>query len=88
MIFYFFLDIEVIMYLICCSKVLIFEEVLKESLWFIKGGFIFVILIKDVLYGVVDFNVIWLLVVGKMENGVYILVSEICVIDVLGVEFI
>lgn len=83
-----FFDIEVIMYLICWSKVFIFEEVLKESLWKVKGGFIFVILIKDVLYGVVDLNVIRFFVVGKMKDGIYIFVSEICVIDVLGVEFV
>ena len=43
---------------------------------------------KDALYGAVDPNAIRPLVVGKMENGAYILASETCAIDVLGAEFI
>ena len=45
-------------------------------------------LTKDALYGAVDPNAIRPLVVGKMENGAYILASETCAIDVLGAEFI
>lgn len=40
------------------------------------------------MYGAVDPNAIRPLVVGKMENGAYILASETCAIDVLGAEFI
>ena len=81
-------DTEVIMHLIRRSKAPTFEEALKESLRLIKGGFTFAILTKDALYGAVDPNAIRPLVVGKMENGAYILASETCAIDVLGAEFI
>ena len=46
------------------------------------------LLLPDALYGAVDPNAIRPLVVGKMENGAYILASETCAIDVLGAEFI
>ena len=81
-------DTEVIMHLIRRSKAPTFEEALKESLRLIKGGFTFAILTKDALYGAVDPNAIRPLVVGKMENGAYILASETCAIDVLGAEFV
>ena len=81
-------DTEVIMHLIRRSKAPTFEEALKESLRQIKGGFTFAILTEDALYGAVDPNAIRPLVVGRMENGAYILASETCAIDVLGAEFV
>lgn len=81
-------DTEVIMHLIRRSKAPSFEEALKESLRQIKGGFTFAILTKDALYGAVDPNAIRPLVVGKTENGAYILASETCAIDVLGAEYV
>ena len=71
------------MHLIRRSKAPTFEEALKESLRQIKGGFTFAILTKDALYGAVDPNAIRPLVVGKMQDGTYILASETCAIDVL-----
>ena len=81
-------DTEVIMHLIRRSKAPTFEEALKESLRQIKGGFTFAILTKDALYGAVDPNAIRPLVVGKMQDGTYILASETCAIDVLGAEYV
>ena len=81
-------DTEVIMHLIRRSKAPTFEEALKESLRQIKGGFTFAILTKDALYGAVDPNAIRPLVVGKMQDDTYILASETCAIDVLGVEYV
>ena len=76
------------MHLIRRSKAPTFEEALKESLRQIKGGFTFAILTKDALYGAVDPNAIRPLVVGKMQDGTYILASETCAIDVLGAEYV
>ena len=42
---------------------------------------------KDALYGAVDPNAIRPLVVGKMQDGTYILASETCAIDVLGAGY-
>ena len=74
------------MHLIRRSKAPTFEEALKESLRQIKGGFTFAILTKDALYGAVDPNAIRPLVVGKMQDDTYILASETCAIDVLGLN--
>ena len=76
------------MHLIRRSKAPTFEEALKESLRQIKGGFTFAILTKDALYGAVDPNAIRPLVVGKMQDDTYILASETCAIDVLGLEYV
>lgn len=87
-IFHSFPDTEVIVYLIHRSKALTLEEALKESLRKVKSGFIFVILIKDALYGAIDSSVIRPLIAGKIKNGTYTLISEACAIDVSGVEFV
>ena len=80
-------DTEVLIHLIRRSKKETFEEKLKESLGKIKGGFTYLILTKNTLYGV-DPNSLRPLVIGKTENDTYVMASETCAIDNIGVEFL
>ena len=81
-------DTEVLIHLIRRSKKETFEEKLKESLGKIKGGFTYLILTKNTLYGAVDPNSLRPLVIGKTENDTYVMASETCAIDNIGVEFL
>ncbi|MBS4750389.1 amidophosphoribosyltransferase [Carnobacteriaceae bacterium zg-ZUI78] len=87
-VFYSTSDTEVLIHLIRRSKQATFEAQLKESLCRIKGGFTYLLLTKDALYGAVDENGLRPLVVGKLKNGAYVLASETCAIDILGGEFV
>ena len=46
------------------------------------------ILTKNTLYGAVDPNSLRPLVIGKTENDTYVMASETCAIDNIGVEFL
>ncbi|MBU0278985.1 MULTISPECIES: amidophosphoribosyltransferase [unclassified Gemella] len=81
-------DTEVLIHLIRRSKKSTFKEQLKESLQKVKGGFTYLILEKDTLYGVVDPNELRPLVLGKTKSGAYVLASETCAIDTVGADFI
>ncbi|MGX7111497.1 amidophosphoribosyltransferase [Gemella cuniculi] len=81
-------DTEVLIHLIRRSKKKTFKEQLKESLKIIKGGFTYLVLTKDALYGAVDPNCLRPLAIGKMKNGAYVAASETCAIDVVGAEFV
>lgn len=81
-------DTEVLIHLIRRSKQETFKEQLKESLNKIKGGFTYLLLTNDALYGAVDPNSLRPLVIGKMKNGAYIMASETCAIDAIGAEFV
>ena len=81
-------DTEVLIHLIRRSKKETFEEKLKESLNTVKGGFTYLVLLKDTLYGAVDPNSLRPLVIGKTKNGAYVMASETCAIDTIGAEFV
>ena len=81
-------DTEVLIHLIRRSKETTFKEKLKDSLRKIKGGFTFLILTNDALYGALDPNAFRPLVIGEMKNGAYVMASETCAIDVVGAEFL
>lgn len=81
-------DTEAIMHLIRRSQAPTFEEALQESLRQVKGGFTYLLLTKDAMYGAVDPNAIRPLILGKVKNGGYVLASETCAIDVVGAEFV
>ena len=81
-------DTEVLVHLIRHSKAESFEEQLKEALCQLKGGFTYLVLTKDTLYGAVDEHALRPLVIGKMQNGAYVAASETCAIDVVGAEFV
>ncbi len=69
-------DTEVLIHLIRRSKKSDFKEKLKESLNKIRGGFTYLLLTEDTLYGAVDPNSLRPLVVGKMKNGAYVMASD------------
>ncbi|MCQ9209924.1 amidophosphoribosyltransferase [Granulicatella seriolae] len=81
-------DTEVLMHLIRRSSKTTFEEQLKESLCKIKGGFTYLLLTKDCLYGAVDPNSLRPIAIGQMKNGSYVLASETCAIDTVGAKFV
>ena len=81
-------DTEVLIHLIRRSNQTTFKAQLKESLTKIKGGFTYLLLTKDALYGAVDPNGLRPLVIGKMKNGAYVCASETCAIDVVGADFV
>lgn len=81
-------DSEIILHLIRTSKQKTFEEKFTESLNKIKGGFTYLVLTKDALYGAVDPNSLRPLAIGKTKQGAYILSSETCAIDAVGGEFV
>ena len=81
-------DTEVLIHLIRRSKEKEFKAQLKDSLRQIKGGFTYLVLTKDTMYGAVDPNSLRPLAIGKMKNGAYVAASETCAIDVVGAEFV
>ena len=81
-------DTEVLIHLIRRSKEKGFKAQLKDALCKIKGGFTYLVLTKDTMYGAVDSNSLRPLAIGKMKNGAYVAASETCAIDVVGAEFV
>lgn len=81
-------DTEVLIHLIRRSKEKGFKAQLKDALCKIKGGFTYLVLTKDTMYGAVDPNSLRPLTIGKMKNGAYVAASETCAIDVVGAEFV
>lgn len=81
-------DTEVLVHLIRHSQAETFEGKLQEGLNQLRGGFTYLIVTKDALYGAVDQHALRPLVIGKMKNGAYVAASETCAIDVVGAEFV
>ena len=81
-------DTEVLIHLIRRSKEQDFKAQLKDALCKIKGGFTYLVLTKDTMYGAVDPNSLRPLAIGKLKNGAYVAASETCAIDVVGAEFV
>ena len=81
-------DTEVLIHLIRRSKEKGFKAQLKDALCKIKGGFTYLVLTKDTMYGAVDPNSLRPPAIGKMKNGAYVAASETCAIDVVGAEFV
>lgn len=81
-------DTEVLIHLIRRSKAETLDEKIKDALRIIKGGFTYLVLTNDAIYGAVDPNALRPLVVGKMKNGAYIMASETCAIDIVGADFV
>lgn len=81
-------DSEILIHLIRRSKKTSFKEKLKESLEKLKGGFTFLVLLEDTLYGAVDSNSLRPLVIGKTKDNSYVFASETCALDQVGAKFI
>lgn len=81
------LDIEVLVYLIKCSYIGDFVEDLKVVLNKVKGGFVYMFLMEDMMYVVFDLNGFRLFLIGCIGDF-YVVVLEICVFEMVGVEFV
>lgn len=81
-------DAEILVHLIRRNKETTFERQLEASLKRLKGGFNFIILTRDALYGIVDPNCFRPLSFGRIEEtNTTVLASETCAIDALGATF-
>lgn len=81
-------DSEVLIHLIRQSQAGSLQEKIATSLNRLRGGFNYVILTNDCLIGAVDRNCFRPLVIGKLQNGGYVLSSETCALDTVGAEFV
>ncbi len=81
-------DTEILVHLIRRSKEEGFVNQLKDALNQVRGGFTYLLLTKDAMYGAVDPNALRPLCIGKTASGSYIMASETCAIDAVGGEFV
>lgn len=79
-------DTEVVLHLIARSKRVKFIDRFIEALREIEGGFAFVGLTNNTLFGARDRQGIRPLVIGKKDNT-YMLASETCALDMIDAEF-
>ena len=81
-------DTEVLMHLIRRSQKDSLIEKIKESLNQFKGGFTYILLTEEKMFGAVDPNSFRPLVIGQLPNGAYVMASETCAIDTIGADFV
>lgn len=81
-------DSEILAHLIARSDKPSLKEALLEAIPQLKGGFAFVVLSSEGLYGIRDPYGIRPLVLGKTETGGTILASESCAIDAVTSRFV
>ncbi len=80
-------DTEVIMHLIAISHEVSVEARLIDALAQVEGAYSLVVLSDHGLIGVRDPHGVRPLVLGKLE-GVHVLASETCALDIIGAEYI
>lgn len=80
-------DTEVVLHLISRSKGKEFSDRFISAIRQIDGGFAFVGMTSDSLYGARDRFGIRPLLIGRVDNS-YVLASETCAFDMVGAEFI
>lgn len=81
-------DSEILGQLIKMSKQVKFIDRLKEALRQIKGGFAFVLSTGDELIAALDPNGFRPLVIGRREDGSYVVCSETCALDQVNARYI
>ncbi len=81
-------DTEVLIHLIRRSQKDTLINKIKESLNLVKGGFTYVLMTDEKMFGAVDANSLRPLVIGLLPNGAYVMASETCAIDTIGAEFV
>jgi len=82
-------DSELLVHLIRRSQKHSFEERLTDALRSLQGGFSFLILTNDALYGAVDPNCFRPLSYGKlMGKESFVIASETCAFHTLGAEYV
>lgn len=77
-------DSEILSHLIARSTAPTVAEALGEALPLLEGGFAFVVLTQEGLYGIRDPFGIRPLVLGQTKDGHYALASETCALDIIG----
>ena len=80
-------DTEVIVHLIAISLYSTVEERMIDALRQVEGAYSLVALSKNQVMGVRDPLGIRPLVLGRMPNGVWIVASETCALDIVGATF-
>jgi amidophosphoribosyltransferase len=80
-------DTEVIVHLLAISLYSTVEERMIDALRQVEGAYSLVALSRTSVYAVRDPLGIRPLVLGKMENGVWIVASETCALDIVGANF-
>src|SRR5262249_54007162 len=80
-------DTEVIIHLIAISLYATVEERLIDALKQVEGAYSLVVLSRSGVIGVRDPLGIRPLVLGRMPNGVWIVTSETCALDIVGAAF-
>jgi amidophosphoribosyltransferase len=81
-------DTEVIVHLIAISLYSTVEERVIDALRQVEGAYSLVALTKDSVIGVRDPLGIRPLVLGRLQNGAWILTSETCALDIVGADFV
>ncbi len=81
-------DSEVIIHLMSRSQEKDFICALKKALLSIQGAYSLLFLCKDALYAVRDPNGFRPMVIGKREDGAYIVASETCAFDITQTQYI
>lgn len=81
-------DSEVLAHLLARSRQPQFENALLEAAARLKGGFAFVLLSADGLYGIRDPHGIRPLVIGRTREGAWVLASETCALDMVDAEWV
>lgn len=80
-------DSEVLMHLIMREQGSFYER-LCAALQRLRGGFSYLIMNDDTMYGIVDPHCLRPLVIGKMKTrGGWVISSESCALDLIGAEF-
>lgn len=81
-------DTEILMHLIRKNQAPTFLESLKASLNQVHGGFAYILMTEDALYGALDPNGFRPLSIGLMKNGAYVIASETCALEAIGAAFV
>lgn len=81
-------DTEVLMHLIRRSPRQTFLDKLRDALNTVHGGFAYLLMTSNALYGALDPNGFRPLSLGRMTNGAYVLASETCALDIVGATLI
>ncbi|MCR9140862.1 MAG: amidophosphoribosyltransferase [bacterium] len=81
-------DSEVIVHLMSRSGKADFLEALCHGLTRVKGAYSLLMLTKDALYAVRDPNGFRPLVLGRREDGSYVVASETCAFDITEAEYV
>lgn len=80
------MDTEVLVHLIAASRTRTRDEAILDALRQIRGAYSFLILTQDALYAARDPHGFRPLSMGRRDDGVFVLASETCALDLVGVE--